>query len=241
MSEPGYEVESITEQDGDRTYQVSIWSLTDEVGETKPDWDGIAPGFRRVYDTGYEWELIGDPGPETDRLLEALNHWDCFGSYWFENRQLLQRWLRIFHGGRAYWWSNNYGGGVQVLTQVEWERWGNTGPIPEDCKEPNGYPWQQWMNEEVYCLTCELTIDVEGERHEVQLNDWEFEGPLGMYYGLDEAREVARERLEEFRDAHKDRALLPHTTTTITTRTGLAWEGKESWQAVTLHTETRTE
>lgn len=170
-----------------------------------PEFDFGCPVFCLEYNTrtadapeyGHEsWKADGldHSIPEVWERMEEL----AYGRRDADAIDLVDRYLRIFHGGGARLIrSTAYQGGPEYLvydTRAMRASWGQTGETLE-TSDPEANEWQAYINSEVYVIWVEQAdaFDEDGEPISwTEVGD----GPVGGFYGDAHAAQAAIEELE---------------------------------------------
>lgn len=196
-------------------------------------------GFVGAEMTGYGYGSAQDDGTGRDMgavLTELTKRWGANAV------PVLDRWLKIFHGGSAIQLSPSYyqGGDLFVTydTRAMRESWGQTGQALE-TPAPDGEEWQAYLDGEVYVMSVERAEY--SEEDDWNGFDWEtVEGPRGGYYGQKYAEEVAQEELarvvgQAFAPGHGQEALplAKPVVEVFRTADGAAWGIQVSTHSLT--------
>lgn len=170
-----------------------------------PEFECGCPVLR--IDRGYHWGGLGDVeyGQESERndglpldITEVWGQMSDLADSRHDTIDLVDRYLRIFHGGGARIISSTiHRGGDDYLvydTRAMREHWGQTGERLE-TSDPSAEEWQAYIDNEVYVIWVERAdgFDEDGEPISwTEVGD----GPVGGFYGDDYAAEAAIEELE---------------------------------------------
>lgn len=172
-----------------------------------PDYDMGYPVFRvaRNYYGGSTLDDRPEIGEDSWRRdgIDIHEAWERMAELAYDRRytdtvDLVDRYLRIFHGGGARIISSTiHQGGDDYLvydTRAMREHWGQTGERLE-TSAPSAEEWQAYIDNEVYVIWVERAdgFDEDGEPISwTEVGD----GPMSGYYGDDYAAEAAIGELE---------------------------------------------
>lgn len=164
-----------------------------------PDFEYGCPVYRLDYRRG----TVDGPecGTGSDRasgvdIRRAMDHFHYATGRMRDSVDMLDRWLRIYHGGSCEIISSStYQGGDDFLvydTRAMREAWGQVSPMV-DKSDPEASEWQAYIDGDVYVVSAQraISFDEDGEP-----DAWEdIDGPVGGYYGEEWARDAAIEML----------------------------------------------
>lgn len=167
-------------------YGGAVFEMVDGLGRDSAAADGLeddlATILQRVYDGGHDGYGSDNAGcHDVDETLEVVG-----------------RWLEVFHGGSLTTFSSStYQGGYDYVTydtRAMRESWGQTGEMLE-TSAPDGNAWQAYIDGDVYLVSVEQATAFYDDGEPA---DWSvLEGPVGGYYGDDDAAASALEMLED--------------------------------------------
>lgn len=160
--------------------QVSDRDLETVSGSDSAEHDGLPMTLPEAIDRA----MHDDYGHHVRGLSEAL--------------EIVDRWLRTFHGGSLTTFSSStYRGGYDYVTydtRAMREHWGQTDETLE-ASAPDAPEWQAYIDGDVYVVSVERAVDFDGDGEPIA---WDVvDGPVGGYYGDDYAAESALEMLED--------------------------------------------
>lgn len=148
----------------------------------RPDWD-YGPLVFYIDRWGASMLSGTDPG----NITAAVDRWR-------HNSDLLERWLRAFHGAEAYWFSACQGEDVvAIVTEQMWRDWGNEGEMPTGVAREQSVEWQAYIEGDVYIIEIERT-DSLCTCDECDPT-WESLDTVGGHYGDEWAKQAALDLL----------------------------------------------
>ena len=178
----------------------------------EPDHDAGCPVFRLTGRPSGDFPVFGDhwwrnDGLEID-MADAIDRAEQATGCPADAVELIDRWLRAFHGGGAVMVSSTmHQGGDDYIaydTRAMRQSWGLTGDAL-DTSHATGGDWQAYIDGDVYTILVERAI---GFNEDGDPAEWEWEDCVGGYYGDDWTAEAALDMLNEVIEA-KAGAMLP--------------------------------
>lgn len=182
--------------------------LTHDDYAHEPDYECGCPVIEQPDRWGASWDLrIGQDSARHDGLEHDITDYleratERTGSR-SDAIDLVDRWLRTFHGGSMVEVAStvHQGGPYYVTydTRAMREHWGQTGETLE-TSDPSSPDWQAYIDGEVYLVSIEqATFDLDDDGTVLDtiwdVADHPDAGPVGGHYGEDWAEEAAAEML----------------------------------------------